>query len=248
MSDTGPKKRIRERLAAWRWPLAILVLVVVAGAGVRFLQLRHKAMETRLFSTPPEEIARHKDLVKFAAREARPLFMKHCAECHGADLKGKGGSGTPNLTDHVWLYGGGVHRIERDILYGLRSGQQRANDLAEMPGFGLRGQMTEPEIRSVVQYVIRLSGREAPSDAAELGRQLYFSHACDDCHSADGKGNIDYGATDFTANVWDYGGDAQSLYESVYYGRHGAMPAFINKLTPAQIRALAIYVHTQSKR
>ena len=248
MTKPGIFTRIGARLSAWRRPFLAVVLVAVVSLAFGAWRVREQQMEARLMATPREEVTRHKDLVKFAARQAKPLFAKHCAECHGADLKGRLGSGTPNLTDHVWLYGDGVFRIERDILYGVRSGHQKSMDIAEMRAYGLRGQLNEADIRNLVQYVIRLSGRPADPEAAALGREIYFKALCDDCHSGDGRGNIDYGATDLTANTWDYGGDPQSLYESIYYGRHGIMPAFVGKLSLTQIRALAVYVQTASQR
>ncbi len=41
-----------------------------------------------------------------------------CAACHGADGKGNTVLGAPNLTDHVWLYGGGVNNIMSAISAG----------------------------------------------------------------------------------------------------------------------------------
>jgi cytochrome c oxidase cbb3-type subunit 3 len=50
-----------------------------------------------------------------------------CAACHGADGKGNVALGAPNLTDKVWLYGGGIGSIVEGMNKG-RSGQ--------MPAFG----------------------------------------------------------------------------------------------------------------
>ncbi len=248
MPTTSPFRSVAAWLRARRGWALVIALCVVGIAGFAAWRTNQVRMETGLMTASREEVVRRPELVRFAARQARPLFTKHCAECHGEDLKGRQGSGTPNLTDKVWLYGDGVFRLERDILYGVRSGHQKSMDLAEMRAYGLRGQLSQTEIRNLVQYIIRLSGRPADPEAASLGRELYFRALCDDCHSGDGRGNIDYGATDFTANTWDYGGDPESLYESIYYGRHGIMPAFIGKLSLTQIRALAVYVQTASER
>jgi len=37
-----------------------------------------------------------------AVRLAPPLFARHCASCHGADLKGTPGAHVPDLTDDRW--------------------------------------------------------------------------------------------------------------------------------------------------
>lgn len=227
----------------------VAIALVVAGAGFALIQAHRATLERRLLETPPEQIASHPDLVRFAAGQARPLFARNCAGCHGADMKGGATSGAPDLTDHVWLYGdGGVFQIERTILYGVRSGHAKSHDVTEMPAFGQRGQLSDADIRNVVQYLLELNGRAYDAEAANLGRGVYFGSAsCFDCHGEDARGNSDYGAPDLTANVWDYGGDPRALYNSIYYGRHGVMPAWIDKLTLEQIRALAVYVHAASK-
>lgn len=49
-----------------------------------------------------------------------------CAACHGADGKGNQALGSPNLTDKVWLYGGGIDTIMETINKG-RSNQMPAH-------------------------------------------------------------------------------------------------------------------------
>lgn len=41
-----------------------------------------------------------------------------CAACHGADGKGNHALGAPNLTDKIWVYGGGVNSIMETIRKG----------------------------------------------------------------------------------------------------------------------------------
>jgi cytochrome c oxidase cbb3-type subunit 3 len=97
--------------------------------------------------------------------------------------------------------------------------------------------------------VLKLNHRPNDAEAAFAGEALYQGKGeCFDCHAGDAKGTVDYGAPDLTANVWDWGGDPQSLYKSIYYGHHGVMPAWKDKLTLEQIRALAVYVDTAAKR
>jgi cytochrome c oxidase cbb3-type subunit 3 len=50
-----------------------------------------------------------------------------CAACHGADGKGNPALGTPNLTDKVWLYGGGI----ASIIDAINNGRNN-----QMPAFG----------------------------------------------------------------------------------------------------------------
>ena len=54
-------------------------------------------------------------------------FATYCAACHGADAKGNLMLGAPNLTDNIWLYGGGIGDIKTTLLYG-RNGQMPAHE------------------------------------------------------------------------------------------------------------------------
>jgi cytochrome c oxidase cbb3-type subunit 3 len=246
------KPRLAKLADRLRGNLPIVAAVAMLGVvfvGVTGWRTRQQAMERRLLTTPPSQIDKHPDLIRFAASEAKPIFAKQCAPCHGEDMKGRIATGAPNLTDKVWLYGDDLFRTERIILYGVRTGWTKANDIADMRAFGQRGQLSNDDITNVVQYVLQLSGRPAEPNAADLGRQVYEGKGlCYDCHAGDAKGNTDYGATDLTANVWDYGGSPQQLYDSIYYGRHGIMPAWHGKLSSAQIRALAVYVHASAHK
>ena len=244
-----PEPRPASSHRRWWTGLAVAVAaMVLTGVGLALVHDHRTRLGARLLATMPDDVDKHADLVRFADAEAKPLFAKNCAGCHGADLKGRG-VGAPDLTDQVWLYGSGVFHIERTITYGVRSGQKKANDITEMPAFGQRGQLSDTDIKNVVQYLLQLNRRPYNDQAAFLGKQVYQTKGqCFDCHAPDAKGIIDYGAPDLTANIWDFGGSPQDLYDSIYYGRHGIMPAWIGKLTPEQIRALAVYVDTASRR
>jgi cytochrome c oxidase cbb3-type subunit 3 len=231
------------------WKLALPLGAVLAGlATLLVAHLRSEHMQYRLLAASPDAVAADPSLVRFATQQARPLFAEHCAGCHGADLRGNPQIGAPNLTDDVWLYGGGsIYEIERTLLYGIRSGVSNTHDEAEMPAFGLRGVLTDAQIRSVVQYLLQLNGRPYQVEAANDGRAVYYGVAnCGDCHGPDARGNSDYGAPDLTRNVWNSGGDPQSLYKTIYFGQHRIMPAWRGNLSLEQIRALATYVYAAS--
>lgn len=236
----------------WRWTFAALALVATAAAAWAGAEhMRRERLEERLLAAFPDQVVLDPELVRVAVAEARPIFAERCAQCHGRDLRGIAAVGAPDLTDSVWLYGSGsVYDIERTILYGVRSGLSKSHNVTDMPSYGLQGRLSDAQIRSVVQYLLKLNGRPHEAQAAEDGRAIYYSNAanCGDCHGADGRGDSDYGAPDLTVNVWNNGGDAQSLYDSVYSGRHRIMPAWIGTLSLEQIRALAVYLHTVSHR
>jgi cytochrome c oxidase cbb3-type subunit 3 len=50
------------------------------------------------------------------------------------------------------------------------------------------------------------------------------------------------GAPNLTDGVWLYGGDANTIRETVTKGRMGQMPAFGDRLGEQRVRLLAAYV------
>jgi cytochrome c oxidase cbb3-type subunit III len=225
----------------------IIVFIGVSAFWV-IQQVRSSHLKAQLLVAPTWKVALDPALVRFAVEQAKPLFAAHCAGCHGADMKGNRAAGTPNLVDAGWLYGtGSVFDIERTILFGIRSGDARSRNVTDMRAFGQRGLLSDGEIRNVVQYVLQLSHQRYQAEAATEGSKIFAGKGeCFDCHSSDARGDSDYGAPDLTVNVWSYGGDPQSLYNSVYFGRHGICPSWLGPLDLEQIRALAVYIYSAS--
>jgi cytochrome c oxidase cbb3-type subunit III len=230
--------------------LVLLGLLVTASIVSATAHFRYEHQLRRLLTSDAAVVAEDKELTRFAAAVAKPLYATHCAACHGEDMQGKKTPGAPNLTDKIWLYGdGSVFDIERTLLYGIRSGVSKSRNETDMPPYGLTGRLSDAEIRNLVQYLYQLSGRAHLAQAAIEGRAVYSDTAkanCADCHGDNAQGNSDYGAPDLTANVWNGGDDEQSLYDAIYSGRHRVMPAFLGALSLAQIRALAVYIYSVS--
>ena len=53
----------------------------------------------------------------------------------------------------------------------------------------------------------------------------------------------DQGAPNLTDGIWLYGGDRDTIVATITNARYGIMPAFQNRLTDAEIRKVAVYVH-----
>ncbi len=81
-----------------------------------------------------------------AARGAK-TFGEQCATCHGAEGKGNVELGAPNLTDDIWLYGGGKPAIVQSIATG-RGGS--------MPAW--HGRLDPVTLKSLAVYVHSLGG------------------------------------------------------------------------------------------
>jgi cytochrome c oxidase cbb3-type subunit 3 len=224
----------------------ILALVLVSLAG--WWWRGRTALEDAMVAAPAESVAANPRFADLAQSIGPGAYAHECAGCHGGDMKGNHALGAPDLTDRVWLFDKGeVGDIERMILYGSRAGLGKSRNITDMPPVGRMKILTPAEISDVVEYVVKLSGRPVDETAAARGKALFLDKGnCYDCHVGDGRGNPDYGSTDFTANSWLYGGDRASLIQSVRDGRHGLMPAFIGKLSPTRVRALAIYVYRRS--
>jgi cytochrome c oxidase cbb3-type subunit 3 len=227
------------------WGLAAIVIAVsLLGYG-----LHRRSREAQLVRLWPEQLAHDPALLNFAVSLARPVYAAHCASCHGADLGGDRRIGAPNLADSVWLYGdGGIGDIENSILYGIRSGHPKAHNVTDMPAEGRSQQLSSAEVDDVVEFVLALSGQSHDEPAAVRGHGLFYDKGnCFDCHARDALGNTDYGTPSLLGPGWIYGGDRQTLRQTIYNGRHGMCPAWIDKLTPVQIRALAAFLYVASQ-
>lgn len=98
------------------------------------------------------------------------------------------------------------------------------------------------EIEQVVNYVMSLSGDAMDASLVEAGAVVYEDN-CSSCHMEDGTGDREQGAPNLTDAIWLFGGDYDTIKETVTYARFGVMPNWNARLTEAQIRAVATYVH-----
>jgi cytochrome c oxidase cbb3-type subunit 3 len=78
---------------------------------------------------------------------------------------------------------------------------------------------------------------------AIAGGRTAFANNCAACHGERGEGNRDVGAPRLSDQVWLFGSDKASLVRTVSYSRAGVMPAWGQRLDPAIVTMLAVYVH-----
>jgi cytochrome c oxidase cbb3-type subunit III len=240
-----------------RWLIGVAVVVAAAAALVTFAY--NQILKYELLAADPGAIAADTRLAQFAGTLARPAWNGNCAGCHGAAMKGDLARGVPDLTDAEWIYGSGtVSQIEYTITYGIRAGNPKSRNLAFMPSFAHPNDDKEKlaalspgEIKDVIAYIFSLEGRPADPAAVTRGASIYADKgACYDCHTPDGRGDHDVGAPNLADKIWLYGdGSEASVFNSIEKGHAGICPAWIGRLSPAVIRALAVFIqdHSQTK-
>ena len=174
-----------------------------------------------------------------ARRLGRAIFNNTCATCHGSSAQGA--IGYPNLTDHIWHWGGTPDRVLQTVLDG-REGV--------MPEWGkvLTGMGGPHAVSDVAAYVRALpdpANRLQNNYGATRGKEL-FENVCAGCHGKDGKGKADIGAPDLTDDYWLYGDDSATLQATIANGRKGSMPAHRALLGETRARLVAAYVWSLS--
>ena len=210
------------------------------ASDIAAMRRDRSALSARLAAVDASTILRDHDLSQLALSLGESAFGDNCATCHGAG--GRGAKGFPRLADDVWLWGGKLGEIERTLRYGIRSGHPEGHT-SEMPAFGRDELLPPHEIEDLVQYVMQKSGQHV--DAAFVARgQASFETNCASCHGSDLHGDRTKGAPNLTDKDWIYGSDAATIRRTIYGPRNGVMPAWVDRLDPATVRALAIYVHS----
>lgn len=197
------------------------------------------AINARLAEAELTEVAADGELNTYAVSAGGAVFRTWCAQCHGSGAAGA--KGYPNLLDDDWLWGGDIEAVHTTISHGIRNEDDDDARYSEMPAFG---EILEPEeISQVVNFVQTLSGGAA-NDAAQVeAGATIFADNCSSCHMEDGTGDREQGAPNLTDAIWLYGGDHDTLTETVRNSRFGVMPPWTNRLSEAEVRAVSLYVH-----
>ncbi len=230
------------------WPMVNRATAGVLGfstraelaADIQAIEEANGPINARLVSAELTEVANDPELMQYATSAGAAVYRTWCTQCHGSGAAGA--VGYPNLLDDDWLWGGDIEAIHATIAHGIRNEEDLDSRYSEMPAYG---EIFEPEeIVAVVNYVKSLS--DTPDDASvlEQGQELFLDN-CAACHGDDGLGNTELGAPNLADAIWLYGGDTDTLIETVTYSRYGVMPPWQERLSEAQVRAVALYVHSR---
>jgi cytochrome c oxidase cbb3-type subunit 3 len=208
----------------------------LAAREAEVAPLRRAIADTAITDLPGKP-----QLMQAAVEGGRAAFKVHCVQCHGSGAAGA--KGYPNLNDDDWLWGGDLATIEKTITDGVRNPDHAETRVSIMPAFGRDQLLTGTQVNDVVAHVRVISRQDRTSVASQRGAKL-FADNCAVCHGVDGKGKRALGAPNLTDGIWLYGGDVETIHDTVWSSRQGVMPRWDDKLDQATIRMLATYVHS----
>lgn len=187
-------------------------------------------------------IAGDAEVGNYAISAGGAVFRTFCIQCHGSGAAGVEGY-YPNLRDDDWLWGGDIESIYTTISHGIRADEDDDTRLSDMPVFG-DDYLSHEEIAQAAQFVLSLSGRATDETLVAEGAVVYEDN-CSACHGEDGTGDIYVGAPNLADALWLYGGDLETVTETITNSRGGVMPAWSTegRLNEVQLRQVAVYVH-----
>jgi len=211
------------------------------AAEIAEAEAANAEINARLASAELTEIAGDPELQGYAISAGSAVFKTWCAQCHGSGAAGVKAGGYPNLLDNDWLWGGTIEDIHYTVSHGIRNEEDPDARWSQMPAFG--DILESKEIDQVSNYVMSLSGAPKDAAAAAAGEGIFLDN-CAACHGEAGGGDIYQGAPNLADAIWLYGGDYETIRETVTYARFGIMPPMGGAdLSEAETRAVAIYVH-----
>ncbi len=214
----------------------------VAAEITRFAEA-NAPIKAALVAADLAAITKDEALKEFAIPAGASVFRTNCATCHGSGAAGVQGKGYPNLLDNDWLWGGDMEQIYLTIRHGIRNTADPDARYSEMPKFGVDGLLDATQIAQVVEHVLQISGQEHDAALAEAGVTI-FAENCAACHGETGAGDRTQGAPNLTDAISLYGGDRETLTYTIHNARFGVMPPWADRLSDAEIRAVATYVHS----
>ncbi len=200
-----------------------------------------QAQLVRIAAEELQSIKADQELNRFAIAGGASAFKVYCSQCHGSGAQG--GAGYPNLNDDDWLWGGDLDSIYTSIKHGIRNDEDPDTRYSEMLAFGEDEILTADERNQVVEYVLKLSGREHESAMALEGESI-FSDNCTACHGDKGTGDREQGAPNLVDAISLYGQSRDIMRAQINNPRHGVMPAWGGRLDDETLKQLTLYVHS----
>jgi len=197
------------------------------------------AWTARIASGSFDDIRKDRQLMEMVRQSGRTLFGDNCAACHGPNARGA--RGFPDLTAASMLWGDTPEAIAQTIRVGINSEHPETRS-SQMPAFGHDGMLARKDVETVVAYVRSLSGAAQAKDEAVAAGEAIFSANCAACHGERGTGNVEVGAPDLTDRAWIYGGDLQTVHQTVWGGRQGQMPTWESRLSELDRKILTLYL------
>ena len=168
------------------------------------------------------------------AGQGKDLFVKHCGSCHVLGVAGTSGTIGPNL-DEAFGYDrkqGFKDSSIADIVRG-----QIAYAVPPMPRNLVKGDDAD----SVALFVAQNAGKPGSSSSGKItatdGKEIFSAAGCTGCHTLS-----DAGATGAVGPNLDQAKPSQRLVVDRVTNGKGVMPSFKDKLSDAQIQAVAKYV------
>ncbi len=208
------------------------------GENIADHESKNSDLVAELNATDISDININDNLHRYANARGASVFRAQCSQCHGSGAAGN--KGYPNLLDDDWLWGGTLKQIKYSINHGIRNESDFDARYSEMPEFDEL--LDEKEIKSVVEYVISLSTDEYDKTFADLGNSIFFDN-CVSCHGVNGSGNREQGAPNLSDAIWLYGNSREAIEYTVRNSRFGVMPAWGQRLSEEDLRAVSVYVH-----
>lgn len=201
-------------------------------------EAKNETLVTALLAAELSEVPQNADLNRYAIARGAAVFRAQCSQCHGSGAAGA--KGYPNLLDNDWLWGGTTDEIAHTIAHGIRNETDDDARWSQMPAF--EEIFEEEELKATVEYIFSLSNSEHDAALAATGAELYLDN-CSACHGEAALGDHDIGAPNLADAIWLYGGDRETLTETILYSRFGVMPAWGQRISDADVRAVSTYVH-----
>ncbi|MEP1537981.1 MAG: cytochrome-c oxidase, cbb3-type subunit III [Paracoccaceae bacterium] len=228
------------------WPLISGATSGLAGwstraevaADIEAHQGQNAGLVTALLDADMATLSENADLNRYAIARGGSVFRAQCSQCHGSGAAGA--TGYPNLLDNDWLWGGEMDAIVHTVRHGVRNETDDDARWSEMPAFG--DTLEAADIDATVEYVISLSGPDFDAQLAQMGASV-FADNCAACHGDNAEGDSEVGAPDLADAIWLYGGDRAALTETIKNARFGVMPAWGQRLSEEDVRAVSAYVH-----